>query len=99
MVDQLRHGGEGADGAAAQDQEDDEDVDTHGGGRVGALDHQHVHQGDLLSVEVAAPESQPVEDKVRVVLVLKVDSLARLLLQVGQLVGRQVGDPMYSALI
>ena len=56
MVDEFRHGGEGSDGATAEDEKDDEHVDADGGAGVGALDHQHDAHGDLFSVDVACPQ-------------------------------------------
>lgn len=56
MVDEFRHGGEGSDGATAEDEKDDEHVDADGGAGVGALDHQHDAHGDLFSVDVAGPQ-------------------------------------------
>ena len=73
MVDELRHGGERPHGAGAEDEEHDEHGEGEGGGGVGALDHQHDGHGDLLRVQVARPQRQPVEQEVGVVLILKVN--------------------------
>ena len=61
MVDELGHGGERPHGAGAEGEEHDESGEGEGGGGVGALDDQHHGHRDLLCVQEARPQRQPVE--------------------------------------